>query len=59
MPTITKPMDDWAARQMRHAYMASVSWLDHQIGRVLQELNVLGLENETMVVLHGDHGWQA
>ncbi len=37
---------------------ASVSWLDHQIGRVLDELKTLGLEEETVVVLHGDHGWQ-
>jgi len=27
------------------------------LGLVLDELEALGLENETIVSLHGDHGW--
>ena len=38
-------------------YRASVAWMDSQVGRVLDELQQLGLENDTMVVLHSDHGW--
>lgn len=43
---------------MRRAYYASVSWLDHQIGRVLKSLADEELADNTIVILHGDHGWQ-
>lgn len=58
VPNITIPIEDAVAREMRHAYMAAVSWLDEQIGTVLDELEELGLSNNTIVLLHGDHGWQ-
>merc|ERR1712159_105905 len=31
--------------------------MDHQIGRVLSALEDAGLANDTLVVLHSDHGW--
>jgi iduronate 2-sulfatase len=34
-----------------------VSYVDAQIGRVLAELDRLGLRDRTIVVLWGDHGW--
>lgn len=34
-----------------------MSWIDHQLGRLLGELKASGLENDTLVVLHSDHGW--
>jgi arylsulfatase A-like enzyme len=46
------------ARKLRHAYYASVSYTDAQIGRVLAELDRLGLRKNTIVVLWGDHGWK-
>ena len=58
LPNVTVPLDAAVQRLMRHAYYASVSWTDHQIGRVLGELDALGLAADTAVVLHGDHGWQ-
>ncbi len=45
------------ARNLRHAYSACVSYVDAQIGRVLDELDRLGLSDNTIVVLWGDHGW--
>jgi len=45
------------ARQMRRAYAASVSYMDAQAGRVLNELRQLGLENDTIVVVWSDHGF--
>jgi|TARA_B110000977_G_C10744686_1_gene364361 iduronate 2-sulfatase len=50
------PLDDDVARTARHAYYASVTWMDHQVGRILDELEALGLAENTLVVLHGDHG---
>lgn len=46
------------ARKLIHGYYACVSYVDSQIGRVLNELEDLGLEENTVVVLVGDHGWQ-
>ena len=54
VPEHDRPLPDWVQRQVRHAYYASVSWMDHQVGRVLQELDALGLADSTIVLLHGD-----
>ena len=45
-------------RRLKHGYYASVSFIDAQVGRLLDELKRLGLEKETIVVLWGDHGWK-
>ena len=44
-------------REARHAYYACVSFIDAQVGIVLDELKRLGLDENTIVVLFGDHGW--
>ena len=44
-------------REARHAYYACVSFIDTQIGIVLDELKRLNLAANTIVVLLGDHGW--
>lgn len=51
------PIDAGLARQLRHAYAACVSFVDAQVGRLLDELETLGLADKTIVVLWGDHGW--
>ena len=52
------PLPDEKARELIHGYLACVSYLDAQIGRVLDELDRLGLRENTVVVLWGDHGWK-
>ncbi|WP_375585410.1 sulfatase [Cyclobacterium xiamenense] len=42
---------------LKHGYLAAVSYVDAQIGKVLDELTRLGLDENTIVVLWGDHGW--
>lgn len=44
-------------RELVHGYYASVSYMDAQVGRVLDELDRLGVAERTAVVLFGDHGW--
>jgi len=56
-PTLDSPLSDDYARKVKHAYYASVSYVDAQIGKVLDELNRLELDDNTIVVLWGDHGW--
>ena len=51
-------MPDDLARQLKHAYYACVSYTDAQVGRVLDELDHLGLRTNTIVILWGDHGWK-
>jgi choline-sulfatase len=56
-PGIDKALSDAYARKIKHAYYASVSYVDAQIGKVMEELENLGLADNTIVVLWGDHGW--
>jgi iduronate 2-sulfatase len=39
------------------AYYASVSFMDAQVGRLLESLKTNGLEDNTIVVFISDHGW--
>ena len=55
--TLCRIPDDMA-RQMRRAYSACISYIDAQVGRVLNELEQQGLADNTVIVLFGDHGWQ-
>jgi iduronate 2-sulfatase len=53
----TGPLPDDQARTLIHGYHAAVSYMDAQLGRVLDELDRLGLASNTIIVLWGDHGW--
>jgi iduronate 2-sulfatase len=46
------------ARDALQAYLASTSFVDSQIARVLEKLDELHLAENTIVVLTGDHGYQ-
>jgi choline-sulfatase len=43
-------------RRARRAYLASISYIDRQVGTVLQALRESGLEDDTIVILTADHG---
>ncbi len=49
---------DSLKRKLLHGYMASISYVDVQVGLILDELERLGLHQNTIVVLLGDHGYQ-
>lgn len=51
------PLPDELARNLLHGYLACVSYVDAQIGRVLDELDRLKLSDRTIVVLMSDHGF--
>ena len=45
------------AREMKRAYWASATFTDRNVGRVLEELDRLGLRENTVVLFWGDHGY--
>ena len=47
---------DVKIRELRRAYYASISFADQQFGRILDELEVLGLAENTVILFLGDHG---
>lgn len=44
-------------KELIHGYYAAMSYTDAQILQLLNELERLGLQKNTIVVLWGDHGW--
>lgn len=51
------PLSDDLKRTLIHGYYAALSYMDAQVGRVLDELQRLDLADNTIVVLWGDHGY--
>jgi arylsulfatase A-like enzyme len=52
---ITLPVDK--QKELIHGYYAAVSYTDANVGILLNTLDSLGLMNNTIIVLWGDHGW--
>ena len=46
------------AREMIRAYLACVSYVDWNVGRVIEELDKQGLRENTIIVFWSDHGYQ-
>jgi len=51
------PIDDEMALTLKHAYLASVSYVDAQIGKMINALEEAGVRDNTIIILWGDHGW--
>lgn len=44
-------------RELIHGYYACISYIDAQIGKLMNALKENGLDKNTIVVIWGDHGW--
>lgn len=51
------PVTPEQARHLTHGYYAATSYMDAQLGKVLDALDANGLAENTIIVLWGDHGW--
>jgi len=58
IPTDYKiPIAQKKQKELIHGYYACVSFIDQQIGNLIDYLDKKGLRDNTIVVLWGDHGW--
>lgn len=51
------PYEESLTRKLIHGYYASVSYADAQIGKVIDAVDRLGLQDDTIIVVWGDHGY--
>ena len=51
------PIETKLQLELLHAYAACISYVDAQIGKLLDELQASGRRDNTIVVLLSDHGW--
>lgn len=51
------PIDSELAKTLKHAYLACVSYIDAQIGRMIEALDEAGIRDNTIIIVWGDHGW--
>ena len=57
IPSGDEPISEEKTIELIRAYAASTSYMDAQVGRVLRQLDTLGLTNNTVIVFCGDHGF--
>lgn len=53
----TKHLDTATQKRVIHAYYACVSYIDAQIGKLLDELESQGIAENTVIILWSDHGY--
>ncbi|MDO7085171.1 sulfatase [Pseudocolwellia sp. AS88] len=51
------PLGDDLSVKLKHAYLACISYVDAQIGRIVGELEKAGLRENTIIIVWSDHGW--
>jgi arylsulfatase A-like enzyme len=50
-------IDDELAIKLKHAYLACVSYVDAQVGKIVAALDEAGVRDNTIIVVWSDHGW--
>ena len=58
LPPKPGPMPKAEGDQLRHGYLAAISFVDGMVGQLLDKLSALDLDKNTVVVIWGDHGFK-
>lgn len=58
IPKGQEKFDEELNKNLKHGYYACVSYIDAQIGRLLEGLKENGLDENTIIIVWGDHGWK-
>jgi len=58
IPKGQEKFDEELNKNLKHGYYACVSYIDAQIGRLLDGLKENGLDENTIIIVWGDHGWK-
>ncbi|WP_246112399.1 sulfatase [Allorhodopirellula solitaria] len=51
------PLGADLSRKLKYAYLASTSYVDAQIGKLIGALEDAGVRDDTIIVVWSDHGW--
>ncbi len=51
------PIEPELAKTLKHAYLACVSYVDAQIGKMIAALEEEGIRDNTIIIVWSDHGW--
>lgn len=57
-PTSSYRMPQDTIRKLRHGYYASVSYVDALLGDLIKHMKDIGVYENTIIILWGDHGWK-
>lgn len=57
-PTSAYRMSEDTARILKHGYYASVSYVDALFGQLVDHMKKLGIYENTIIIVWGDHGWK-
>lgn len=57
-PQSSYRMSEDTARILKHGYYASVSYVDALLGDLVTHLKKIGIYENTIIILWGDHGWK-
>lgn len=50
-------LDTDLQKKLIHGYYAATSYIDAQVGKIIEKLKQKGLDKNTIIVIWGDHGW--
>ncbi len=57
-PQSSYRMDEDTSRKLKHGYYASVSYVDTLIGNLISHMKEIGIYENTIIIIWGDHGWK-
>ncbi|MEZ5040823.1 MAG: sulfatase [Saprospiraceae bacterium] len=57
-PTSSYRMSEDTVRILRQGYYASVSYIDALLGDLIAHMKMLGIYENTIIIIWGDHGWK-